>query len=63
VNNLFKKLFNKQQEPANNNVLLELEAMQQRNKTRMDAIKDVMGTTWVLHPEHKKSRLETPRPV
>ena len=63
MNNLFKKLFNKQQEPANNKVLLELKAMQQRNKTRMDAIKDAMGTTWVLHPEHKKSRLETPRPV
>ena len=63
MNNLFKKLFSRQQESAPCKALLELDAIRQRNEKRMDAIKDAMGTTWVLHPAHKKSRLETPRPV
>lgn len=63
MNNLFKKLFSKQQEPANNNVLLELESMQQRNEKRMAAIKESMGSRYLLHPDNMKSRLNEPRPV
>ena len=35
----------------------------QRNEERMEAIKREMGEKWILHPSHKKSRLDEPRPV
>lgn len=37
--------------------------MRRRNEERMAAIKEEMGEKWILHPSHKKSRLEEPRPV
>lgn len=57
--------FGKSSEELAQEAALEQESLNRRmrNEARMDAIKDSMGTTWVLHPAHKKSRLETPRPV
>jgi len=63
VNNLFKKLFNKQQESASCEALLELDAIRQRNEQRIAKIKDEMGELYILHPSHIKSRLNEPRPV
>ena len=63
MNNLFKKLFSKQQESASCEALLELDAIRQRNEKRMAAIKESMGELYILHPSHKKSRLEIARPV
>ena len=63
MNNLFKKLFTKQQETMPCNALLELDAIRQRNEKRMAAIKESMGELYMLHPSHKKSRLEVVRPV
>ena len=48
-----------------NECALDQELINQRvrNQERMEAIKRDMGERWVLHPAHKKSRLDTPRPV
>lgn len=40
-----------------------MEGMAERNAKRLQAIKDEMGEKWILHPAHKKSRLQEPRPV
>ena len=40
-----------------------MEGMAERNAKRMQAIKEEMGDKWILHPSHKKSRLNEPRPV
>ena len=63
MNNLFKKLFTKQQETTPRKALLELDAIRERNEKRMAEIKESMGELYVLHPIHKKSRLEIARPV
>ena len=38
-------------------------ARRKRNEERIEAIKKEMGTKWVLHPSHKKGKLDEPRPV
>ena len=63
MNNLFKKLFTKQEESMPSKALLELKSIQQRNEERMAKIKAEMGTKYILHPSHMKSRLDEPRPV
>jgi len=63
VNNIFKKLFTKQQETTPCKALLELDAIRERNEKRMTDIKEQMGELYILHPSHKKSRLEIARPV
>jgi hypothetical protein len=40
-----------------------MNGMAERNAARMEAIKRDMGDKWILHPNHKKSRLQEPRPV
>lgn len=44
---------------------LELESAERRkrNEARIEQIKHEMGTKWVLHPSHKKGKLDEPRPV
>ena len=44
-------------------MLLQMEGMAERNAARIEEIKKEMGTRWILHPDHMKSRLEEPRPV
>lgn len=41
----------------------ESAARRKRNEERIEKIKAEMGDKWVLHPSHKKSRLDEPRPV
>lgn len=43
--------------------LLNQSGMRERNEARIEAIKKEMGEKWILHPAHKKSRLDEPRPV
>lgn len=43
--------------------LLCMEGMAERNAARIEKIKEEMGTKWILHPSHTKSRLDEPRPV
>ena len=54
--------FKKAAEP-NAMVLADLAELQKRNAKRMAAIKESMGELYILHPSHKKSRLEIARPV
>lgn len=44
-------------------LLLQMEGMRERNEARIAAIKEEMGTKYILHPSHKKYRLDEPRPV
>lgn len=37
--------------------------MRERNEARMAKIKEEMGEKYILHPSHKKNRLNQPRPV
>lgn len=52
---------------ANQDLLEKVEAesaaRRKRNEERIEAIKAEMGDKWLLHPSHKKSRLDEPRPV
>ena len=44
-------------------ILQAMEGMRERNEARIAQIKADMGTKYILHPSHTKSRLDTPRPV
>ena len=43
--------------------LLNTAGLRERNEARMAKIKEEMGEKWILHPSHKKSKLDAPRPV
>lgn len=40
-----------------------MEGMAERNAKRIEAIKRDMGERWIMHPCHRKERLQDPRPV
>ena len=44
-------------------ILMGMEGMAERNAARIAQIKAEMGTKYILHPSHMKSRLDMPRPV
>lgn len=44
-------------------ILLGMEGMAERNAARIAKIKEEMGELYILHPNHKKTRLDEPRPV
>lgn len=44
-------------------ILLGMEGMAERNAERLAKIKEEMGTLYIMHPSHKKGRLDEPRPV
>ena len=44
-------------------ILMSMEGMAERNAARIAQIKEEMGTKWILHPSHIKSKLDMPRPV
>lgn len=44
-------------------MLLNQAGMRERNEARIAQIKEEMGEKWILHPSHKKSKLDAPRPV
>ena len=43
--------------------LLDMDGMRERNEARIARIKAEMGEKYILHPAHKKSKLDAPRPV
>ena len=53
----------KRKEQASPTMLLQMEDMAERNRQRIERIKNEMGDKYILHPSHMKSRLEEPRPV
>lgn len=44
-------------------IFMDMDGMRQRNEQRIEAIKREMGDKYILADCHKKSRLDTPRPV
>lgn len=44
-------------------ILMGMEGMAERNAVRIAQIKAEMGTKYILHPSHMKSKLDEPRPV
>ena len=44
-------------------ILMGMEGMAERNAARIAQIKAEMGTKYILHPSHMKSKLDMPRPV
>ena len=44
-------------------ILSCMDGMAERNAKRIAKIKEEMGTKYILHPSHMKSRLDEPRPV
>jgi hypothetical protein len=43
--------------------LMQMAGMRERNEARIAKIKAEMGELYILHPNHKKSKLDAPRPV
>jgi hypothetical protein len=43
--------------------LMQMAGMRQRNEARIARIKAEMGELYILHPSHKKSKLDATRPV
>ena len=43
--------------------LMQMAGMRERNEARIKRIKAEMGELYILHPSHKKSKLDAPRPV
>lgn len=63
--NIIKQIINKFKKEATvtPQMLLQMDGMAERNVARIEAIKQEMGKLYILHPSHKKSRLEVARPV
>lgn len=63
--NIIKQIINKFKKEATvtPQMLLQMDGMAERNAKRMAEIKESMGSQWILHESHKKSRLEVARPV
>lgn len=57
---MFKFFTTRRVQPATETDLSE---QRKRNEARIEEIKKEMGSKWILHPDHKKSRLAEPRPV
>ncbi len=53
----------KRQSTVTPQILMDMDGMRQRNEQRIEAIKREMGDKYILADCHKKSRLDTPRPV
>lgn len=63
--NIIRKIISKfkQESEVSPYELLGMEGLSSRNEARMAKIKDEMGDTYILHPSHKKTKLDAPRPV
>ena len=61
IRNLMERF--KQEEEVTPQMLMQMEGMAERNAQRIEQIKQEMGELYLMHPSHKKSRLDEPRPV
>ena len=48
---------------VNAHELLGMAGLRERNEARIARVKAEMGEKYILHPSHKKSKLDAPRPV
>ena len=60
---VIRKLVKPIQSDVNAYQLLDMDGMRERNEQRIARIKAEMGEKYILHPSHKCSKLDTPRPV
>ena len=62
-----KQIIAKFKQEVNQDLLAKVEAesaaRRKRNEERMEKIKAEMGEKYILHPNHKRGRLDEPRPV
>lgn len=63
IKQLMARLLKTQQEEVEVSLLKCMDGMRERNEARMAAIKEEMGTKYILHPSHTKGKLDEPRPV
>ena len=65
--NIIKQIIAKFKQDVDNELHDKLEAesaaRRKRNVERMEKIKAEMGEKYILHPNHKRGRLDEPRPV
>ena len=65
--NIIKQIINTFKQDVDNELHDKLEAesaaRRKRNAERMEKIKADMGEKYILHPNHKRGRLDEPRPV
>ena len=63
--NIITKIINKfkQDSEVSPYELLGMEGLAARNEARLAKIKEDMGSKYILHPSHMKSKLDEPRPV
>jgi hypothetical protein len=63
--NIIKQIISqlKREAEVDPHILLGMEGMCARNEARLAKVKKQMGELYILHPAHKKSRLEEQRPV
>ena len=64
---MIKKLIEMFKKQTNDELMTKLEAESQarakRNAERIEAIKQEMGTKYIMHPSHTRGKLDEPRPV
>ena len=64
---MIKKLIELFKKQTNDELMNKLEAESQarakRNAERIEAIKQEMGTKYIMHPSHTRGKLDEPRPV
>ena len=64
---MIKKLIEMFKKQTNDELMNKLEAESQarakRNAERIEAIKQEMGTKYIMHPSHTRGKLDEPRPV
>lgn len=64
---MIKKLIEMFKQQTNDELMNKLEAESQarakRNAERIEAIKQEMGTKYIMHPSHTRGKLDEPRPV
>ena len=62
-----KQIIAKFKQEVNQDLLAKVEAesaaRRKRNEERIEKIKADMGEKYILHPNHKRGRLDEPRPV
>ena len=65
--NIIKQIIAKFKQDVDNELHDKLEAesaaRRKRNEERIEKIKAEMGDKYILHPNHKRGRLDEPRPV
>lgn len=65
--NIIKQIISVFKQDVDNELHDKLEAesvaRRKRNVERMEKIKAEMGEKYILHPNHKRGRLDEPRPV